>query len=244
MIFTTVIVNVLDVNPGNKEGNGWTWNGSDDSQEEWLIVNGIVKFVGGALYYGVKNKKIIVDGTFASKVNNEGTIENGTFYKEVDNLGGLILGGTFKGVVHNDGIIKNIIAKDGFAVRADSNKNIEKITIIDNGVKLDNVSFSKIDNIEIQKGAKVIFAGISPEAAAAKSSGEGIIVIDNKAYHTDGSIIESNQNGVLINDSFKITKAAQNAKEQKYLDLKNDENDGNSGLDLLVPAQNDGEILL
>ena len=241
MIFTTVIVNVLDVNPGNKEGNGWTWNGSDDSQEEWLIVNGIVKFVGGALYYGVKNKKIIVDGTFASKVNNEETIENGTFYKEVDNLGGLILGGTFKGVVHNDGIIKNIIAKDGFAVRADSSKNIEKVTITDSGVKLDATSFSKIDNIEIQKDAKVIFVGISPEAAAAKSSGEGVFVIDGKDYLTDGSAVKLN---ILINDSFKITKATNNAKEQKYLDLKNDENDGNSALDLLALAQNEGEILL
>ena len=100
-----------------------------------------------------------------------GTISGGEFYAKVTNAGGAI---------------KNLIAKNGFYVNPDSTSNFEQITIVDRGVNIDKASFDKINNIEVAKDAKVIFKDVSVEEAAAKTTGEGLIQIDDKIYDTNG----------------------------------------------------------
>lgn len=119
--------------------------------------------------------------------NDKGVaIQGGTFNKAVYNFdGSIISGGTFGGVVENrqsPEAVKNIIAKNGFYVNF---HNIENIIIKDNGVNLDSSSFSKINNIEVSKDAKVIFKDVNIKEAAAKTTGEGLIQIDKYTTQMD-----------------------------------------------------------
>ena len=170
-------VDVSRLQPGASGDDGSWYVEADGS---YLTINkGEIEFINGEVGIRIFNNATILGGTFSNKVTNFGarTILGGIFNGEVDNDGtilsgtfnqpvtiksnGTISGGEFyKEVTNTGGVIKNLIAKDGFSLSS-KNTNAEKITIVDNGVNINKTSFDKINNIVVEKDAKVIFSGVS-----------------------------------------------------------------------------------
>ena len=145
-------IDVRTLTPG-ASGEGWYFNGNTME----IGLDGEVEFVGGEVQFRINSSGTIVNGIFKGGYTHEslmnysyGTILNGVFSVRTINSG-TILGGTFSGKFTNDdGTIKSMIIKDGFFL-VNSQNNIEQAVIIDNGVNIDNYTFSKINNIKLQQ---------------------------------------------------------------------------------------------
>ena len=219
---TQIDVNKLKFNE-KISGDGWSYDGLSA-----ITINrgAQVEFVGERVQFAVFNYGTIFGGVFDAPVNNYGTIKGGTFGTSLINS------------INNHGIIENLIAKPKLKL---SGKNAQKITI-DESMELPKDLYDHSDKIEVPKNVTVSI-GISSSMHITKFTGEGIINVSGIQFYTDGRPVNEPDQITIINDSFRLTKAARSAEKQKAY-LENDENDGNSGLDLLASAQNDGEILL
>ena len=141
--------------------------------------------IQGGTFGDVDNYGIIQGGTFGD-VDNHGTIQGGDFV-DMDNYGtiqdgtfgdvdnhGTIQGGAFSGIMlSNIGIIENLTAKNGFSLLGKA----KQITIVDNDVNLDKSTLDNIDNIVIEKDAKLILNNISVDDIKNKISGNGSIEV-------------------------------------------------------------------
>ena len=149
---------------GDVDNHGTIQDGTFGDVDNYGIIQ-------GGTFGDVDNHGTIQGGDFGD-MDNYGTIQDGTF-GDVDNHG-TIQGGAFSGIMlSNIGIIENLTAKNGFSLLGKA----KQITIVDNDVNLDKSTLDNIDNIVIEKDAKLILNNISVDDIKNKISGNGSIEV-------------------------------------------------------------------
>ena len=248
----------------------------ENLENHGTINDGTLTLSDGSMVEIFKNDGILNGGRFIAKnIYNSGTINKGSFTGILHNENGSLLNAKPDYVELISGRIDNVIIYDGLLIKGGSvghitlwggdqglrrdalpeikneaGVQIEKLDIHGH-VKLNAKELSNIKAVELLQGFGKTTLYLDEVPDFSKITGAGKIKVGNVTYNPDGSIIPNqSQNIDLINNSFKLTKATEKIKEQKYLlDEKNAQNDLQNDLqndfkvDLMANGQN-GDILI
>ncbi len=165
---------------------GFIYGGSFENES--IINNTIGSIYGGSFESGsiVNNSGSIEGGSFESGsiINHNGSIYGGSFESgSIINHNGSIYGGSFEGIIK---------LYSGYIYESTELGRISKLAnlTIPSGVKMTHLKASTIaitDEIVVEKDAQLWLDKI-PDFT--KFFGDGLIIVNNKGYYTDGSFAD------------------------------------------------------